>query len=125
LILLTEIAAQKPMRCTRSSPAEALRVPQGLRRRGLKDKIPLVGPGFSPMACSAAGSDARGQRQRPYADALNTKRDNQFRLAYAKTYKLQPDVYAVQGYDTGPLLAAGLKAVKRRARARSSRPWRK
>ena len=31
-----------------------------------------------------------------YADSLNTPRDNNFRLAYAKTYKLQPDVYAVQ-----------------------------
>jgi branched-chain amino acid transport system substrate-binding protein len=34
-----------------------------------------------------------------YADSLNTPKDNAFRLAYAKTYKLQPDVYAVQGYD--------------------------
>ncbi|HNB47399.1 MAG TPA: ABC transporter substrate-binding protein, partial [Burkholderiaceae bacterium] len=31
---------------------------------------------------------------------------------YAKTFKLQPDVYAVQGYDAGQLLAAGLAAVK-------------
>jgi branched-chain amino acid transport system substrate-binding protein len=36
-----------------------------------------------------------------YADSLNTPRDNAFRLAYAKAYKLQPDVYAVQGYDAG------------------------
>jgi branched-chain amino acid transport system substrate-binding protein len=47
-----------------------------------------------------------------YADSLNTKKDNAFRLAYAKAYKLQPDVYAVQGYDAGQLLAAGLDAVK-------------
>ena len=33
-------------------------------------------------------------------------------MAYAKAYKLQPDVYAVQGYDAGQLLAAGLEAVK-------------
>ena len=26
--------------------------------------------------------------------------------------RLQPDVYAVQGYDAGQLLAAGLEAVK-------------
>ena len=47
-----------------------------------------------------------------YADDLERPRDNQFRLAYAKAYKLQPDVYAVQGYDAAQLLDVGLKAVK-------------
>ena len=51
-------------------------------------------------------------RDRHYADGLDTKKDKAFRLAYAKTFKLQPDVYAVQGYDAGQLLAAGLDAVK-------------
>jgi branched-chain amino acid transport system substrate-binding protein len=46
-----------------------------------------------------------------YADALNTPRDKAFRLAYAKTYKLQPDVYAVQGYDAAQMLGVGLAAV--------------
>jgi branched-chain amino acid transport system substrate-binding protein len=46
-----------------------------------------------------------------YADALNTPRDNAFRLAYAKAYKLQPDVYAVQGYDAAQMLGIGLAAV--------------
>jgi len=46
-----------------------------------------------------------------YADGLNTPKDNAFRLAYAKTYKLQPDVFAVQGYDAAQMLAAGMKAV--------------
>jgi branched-chain amino acid transport system substrate-binding protein len=47
-----------------------------------------------------------------YADSLGTPRDNAFRLAFAKTYKLQPDVYAVQGYDAAQMLAIGLNAVK-------------
>ncbi len=47
-----------------------------------------------------------------YGDELNTKRDKEFRLAYAKTFKLQPDVYAVQGYDAAQMLAIGLNAVK-------------
>ena len=47
-----------------------------------------------------------------YADALNTPRDNRFRLEYAKTYKLQPDVYAVQGYDAAQMLGIGLAAVR-------------
>ena len=47
-----------------------------------------------------------------YADGLNTPRDNAFRLSYAKMFKMQPDVYAVQGYDAAQMLAAGLGAVK-------------
>jgi branched-chain amino acid transport system substrate-binding protein len=47
-----------------------------------------------------------------YADGLNTKRDREFRSAYAKAYKSDPDVYAVQGYDAALLLAAGLDAVQ-------------
>ena len=47
-----------------------------------------------------------------YADALDTPRNKQFRTAYAKEFKLQPDVYAVQGYDSGQLLLQGLAAVQ-------------
>ena len=47
-----------------------------------------------------------------YSDALDTPRNHQFRLDYAKTFKMQPDVYAVQGYDTGLLLEQGAAAVK-------------
>ncbi|NDE46541.1 MAG: hypothetical protein EB006_10935, partial [Betaproteobacteria bacterium] len=47
-----------------------------------------------------------------YADSLASARDSAFRLAYAKTFKLQPDVYAVQGYDAAQMLGIGLNAVK-------------
>jgi branched-chain amino acid transport system substrate-binding protein len=47
-----------------------------------------------------------------YSDSLDTPRNKQFRLDYAKTFRLQPDVYAVQGYDTGLLLSQGAAAVK-------------
>jgi branched-chain amino acid transport system substrate-binding protein len=33
------------------------------------------------------------------------------RLAYAKAYKLQPDVCAVQGFDSAQMLAIGLGAT--------------
>ena len=46
------------------------------------------------------------------ADGLNTPRDTAFRTAYAKSFKLQPDVYAVQGYDAAQILNIGLTAVK-------------
>ena len=61
----------------------------------------------------AQGEAAEGvQTTLHYADGLNTPRDNAFRLAYAKSYKLQPDVYAVQGYDAAQILGSGLAAVK-------------
>jgi branched-chain amino acid transport system substrate-binding protein len=80
---------------------------------GLKGKIPLVGPGFlTDGVLEAAGEAAQGiETCLHYADSLNTKRDNDFRLAYAKAFKLPPDVYAVQGYDSGLLLAAAVKSV--------------
>ncbi len=49
---------------------------------------------------------------RGYADGLNTPRDNAFRADYSKAYKMQPDVYAVQGYDAAQLMQSGLTAVK-------------
>ena len=47
-----------------------------------------------------------------YSDSLDTPRNKEFRLDYANPFKLQPDVYAVQGYDTGLLLIQGVNAVK-------------
>ena len=81
---------------------------------GLNKTIPLYGPGFlTDGTLEAQGADADGlMTTLHYADALNLPRDTAFRLAYAKTYKLQPDVYAVQGYDAAQMLAVGLAAVK-------------
>jgi hypothetical protein len=81
---------------------------------GLKGKIPLYGSGFlTDGVLDAVGDAGEGvETTLHYADGLDTKKDKAFRLAYAKTFKLQPDVYAVQGYDAGQLLAAGLEAVK-------------
>ena len=81
---------------------------------GLNKSIPLVGTGFlTDGTLDAQGDAANGvQTTLHYADGLNTPRDNAFRLAYAKAYKLQPDVYAVQGYDAAQMLAIGLAATK-------------
>ena len=112
--LLTEIAAAKPDAVFAFfAGGGAAKFLRDYQQAGLKDKIPLTGTGFlTDGVLEAVGSAAQGvETALHYADNLNTKRDNEFRLAYAKTYKLQPDVYAVQGYDSGLLLAAGLKAV--------------
>lgn len=113
--LLTEIAALKPdaVACFFSGGGAAKFI-KDYAAAGLKDKIPLYGPGFlTDGVLDAVGPAAEGiVTTLHYADNLNTPRDNAFRLAYAKTFKLQPDVFAVQGYDAGQLLLLGAAAAK-------------
>lgn len=113
--LLTEIAATKPDAVyTFFAGGGAVKFVKDYAAAGLKKSIPLYGAGFlTDGTLQAQGADAEGLfTTLHYADSLNTPRDNAFRLAYAKAYKLQPDVYAVQGYDAAQMLAAGLAAVK-------------
>ena len=113
--LLTEIAATKPDAVfTFFAGAGAVKFVKDYSAAGLKKNIPLYGSGFlTDGTLEAQGADADGIfTALHYGDSLNTPRDNNFRLAYAKAYKLQPDVYAVQGYDAGQILGTGLAAVK-------------
>jgi len=112
--LLTEIAATKPDAVfTFFAGGGAVKFVKDYSAAGLKKTIPLYGSGFlTDGTLDAQGADADGlETVLHYGDSLNTKRDNEFRLAYAKTFKLQPDVYAVQGYDAAQMLLAGLKGV--------------
>ncbi len=113
--LLTEIASIKPDAVVSFfAGGGAAKFLKDYQAAGLKGKIPLFGSGFlTDGVLDAVGDAAEGvETTLHYADSLDTKKDKAFRLAYAKTFKLQPDVYAVQGYDAGQLLAAGLAAVK-------------
>lgn len=113
--LLTEIAAAKPDAVyTFFAGGGAVKFVKDYAAAGLKKTIPLYGAGFlTDGTLEAQGADADGLLTTlHYSDGLNTPRDNAFRLAYAKTYKLQPDVYAVQGYDAAQMLSVGLAAVK-------------
>ena len=113
--LLTEIAATKPDAVyTFFAGGGAVKFVKDYAAAGLKKSIPLYGAGFiTDGTLEAQGADADGLLTTlHYADSLGTPRDNSFRLAYAKTFKLQPDVYAVQGYDAAQMLGAGLSAVK-------------
>lgn len=113
--LLTEIASIKPDAVVAFfAGGGAAKFLKDYQAAGLKGKIPLYGPGFlTDGVLDAVGDAAEGvETTLHYADGLDTKKDKAFRLAYAKTYKLQPDVYAVQGYDAGQLFAAGMEAVK-------------
>ena len=113
--LLTEIAAIKPDAVyVFFAGGAAVKFVKDYAAAGLKKSIPLYGAGFlTDGTLDAQGADADGLiTALHYADSLGTPRDNAFRLAYAKTYKLQPDVYAVQGYDAAQMLGIGLTAIK-------------
>ena len=112
--LLTEIASLKPdaVACMFAGAA-AGKFMKDYAAAGLKDKIPLWGSGFlTEGVLDAAGPAADGvMTTMHYSDSLDTPRNKHFRTEYAKAFKAQPDVYAVQGYDAGLLLLAGAKAV--------------
>jgi len=113
--LITQIAQKKPDAVFAFfAGGGAVKFVKDYAAAGLNRNIPLYGPGFiTDGTLDAQGDAAQGMfTTLHYADALNTPRDNAFRLAYAKAYKQQPDVYAVQGYDAGQILAVGLAAVK-------------
>ena len=113
--LLTEIAAAKPDAVyTFFAGGGAVKFVKDYAAAGLKKSVPLYSAGFlTDGTLEALGADADGLLTAlHYADSLATPRDNAFRLSYAKAYKLQPDVYAVQGYDAAQMLAVGLAAVK-------------
>ena len=113
--LLTEIAATKPDAVfSFFAGGGAVKFVKDYDGAGLKKSIPLFGTGFlTDGTLEAQGASADGVlTSLHYADGLNTPRDNAFRLAYAKAFKTQPDVYAVQGYDAAQMLGIGLAAVK-------------
>ena len=113
--LLTEIAALKPdaVACFFAGGGAAKFI-RDYAAAGLKGKIPLYGSGFlTEGVLDAAGPAADGiVTTMHYSDALDTPRNKKFRLDYAKEFRSQPDVYAVQGYDTGLLLIQGANAVR-------------
>ncbi|MBK9359836.1 MAG: ABC transporter substrate-binding protein [Rubrivivax sp.] len=112
--LLTEIAAQKPDVVFAFFGAGAAKFVKDYDAAGLRKVAPLIGSGFlTDGVLEAQGASAQGlQTALHYADGIDTPRNNAFRNKYAVTYKAQPDVYAVQGYDAAAILGAGLSAVK-------------
>jgi branched-chain amino acid transport system substrate-binding protein len=112
--LLTQIASQKPDAVYAFfAGGGAVKFVKDYAAAGLNKTIPLYGPGFlTDGTLEAQGEAAQGMfTTLHYADNLNTPRDNAFRLNFAKTYKVNADVYAVQGYDAAQMLAAGLKSA--------------
>jgi branched-chain amino acid transport system substrate-binding protein len=113
--LLTEIAALNPdaVACFFAGGGAA-KFLRDFAAAGLNKNIQLYGSGFlTEGVLQAAGPAADGVlTTMHYSDSLDTPRNKKFRLDYAKTFKSQPDVYAVQGYDSGLLLIKGANAAK-------------
>jgi len=113
--ILTEIAATKPeLVYTFFAGAGAVKFVKDYAAAGLKNSAPLVGAGFlTDGTLQAQGDAAQGiETTLHYADGLNVPKDKTFRAAFKKATNRDADVYAVQGYDAGQLLAVGLDAVK-------------
>jgi branched-chain amino acid transport system substrate-binding protein len=81
---------------------------------GLRKSIPLLGSGFlTEGVLQAQGEAAEGLLTTlHYADTLDLPANKKFRADYQKAFNKEADVYAVQAYDAGLLLAAGIDAVK-------------
>lgn len=112
---LTEIAALKPdVVYVFFAGGGAVKFVKDYAAAGLKASIPLYGAGFlTDGTLEAQGEAAQGLLTTlHYADGLTHPKDVAFKAAYTKAYGLPPDVYAMQGYDSAQLLAAGLTAVK-------------
>ena len=119
--LLTEIAAINPdVVYAFFAGGGAVKFVKDYAAAGLKEKIPLIGPGFlTDGTLEAQGEAAQGlETTLHYADGLDNPKDKIFREAFKKATGREADVYAVQGYDSGQLLVAGLNAVKGDVKAR-------
>jgi branched-chain amino acid transport system substrate-binding protein len=119
--ILTEIAALKPeLVYVFFAGGGAVKFVKDYAAAGLKSSIQLVGAGFlTDGTLEAQGEAAQGlETTLHYADGLDLPKDKAFRAAFKKATNRDADVYAVQGYDTGQLLVAGLAAVKGDVKAR-------
>jgi branched-chain amino acid transport system substrate-binding protein len=112
---LTQIAEKKPDGVFAFfAGGGAVKFVKDYAAAGLKQSIPLYGPGFlTDGTLQAQGEAAEGLKTTlHYADDLDNPADTKFRADFSRRYGAQPDVYAVQGYDAAALLAIGLDAVK-------------
>ncbi len=111
---LSEIAALKPD-CVFAffSGGGATKFLKDYEAAGLKDKIPLYGPGFLTEGVEkAAGSAAEGIKTTlHYASNLDNRENHAFRADYQAAFGSAANVFSVQGYDTGSLMLQAAAAV--------------
>lgn len=112
---LSEIAALKPDAVLAFfSGGGAIKFVKDYAAAGLKDSIPLYGPGFLTEGLTEGqGAAAEGIKTTlHYARALDTPANRMFLDAYGKAFGREADVFAVQGFDTGGLLLQAMAAAE-------------
>jgi len=120
---LTEIAALKPDAVfVFFAGGGAAKFVKDYAAAGLQGRIPLLGSGFlTEGTLLAQGDAAEGVLTTlHYADSLDTPQNNSFRGEYRQKFGKEADIYAVQGYDAGLLLAQSLDQVKGNTRDREA-----
>ena len=113
--LLTKIASVKPdVVYAFFAGGGAVKFVKDYAAAGLKSSVPLMGSGFLTEGTLAAQGDAAQGliTSLHYGDDIDTPRNTDFRNKFAVAYKVNPDVYAMQGFDAGQMLAVGMNAVK-------------
>src|ERR1043166_8293890 len=113
--LITQIAQKKPDAVFAFfAGGGAVKFVKDYAAAGLKNAIPLYGPGFlTDGTLPAQGADAEGIKTTlHYADDLDNPANKSFLAAFKKKVGEDGDVYAVQGFDAAALLGIGLDAVK-------------
>lgn len=111
---LSEIAAAKPEAVySFFAGGGAAKFIKDFASAGLKDKVQLWGPGFLTdgveEAVGPAGDGIRTVLH--YADGIANPQNDAFRAAFKAAHGIEPDVYAVQGWDAMQVLDIGLTAV--------------
>ena len=94
------------------SGASAVQFVKQYHEAGLRDRLPLYGVFLTEGTLEAQGVAAEGlETTMHYADDLPFEANRAFRSAYREAYGVDPDVFSVQGYDTGALLVHAAQAV--------------
>ncbi len=112
--LLSEIAALKPDAVfSFFSGGGAVKFVKDYAAAGLKDSIPLYGPGFlTEGVAEAQGEAAEGIKTTlHYSTELTNPTNIAFKAAYEKATGSKANVFAVQGYDTASLLLQAAAVV--------------
>jgi branched-chain amino acid transport system substrate-binding protein len=112
---LTEIASLKPDAVyVFFAGGGAVKFVKDYHAAGLSQRIPLYGAGFlTDGTLKAQGEAAQGLLTTlHYAEDLDNPVNKKFSADFRKVTGRPVDVYAVQGYDTGQLLAIAAEAVK-------------
>ncbi len=111
---LSEIAALKPDAVFAFfSGGGAVKFVKDYAAAGLKESIPLYGPGFLTEGVSKAqGEAAEGIKTTlHYASTLDNAANKAFIAAYTQAYGKGPNVFSVQGWDAGELMIMALESV--------------